>query len=109
MKHFTQIPFPEYPDCTLTAYLHDQSPELQITARRTVIVCPGGGYAFLSAREAEPIALTFLSQGFNVFILRYSICEKAANSRPLIQACKTVKFLREHAAEYDVNPNYIFT
>lgn len=108
MKHFTLCPFPEYPDCTLIAYLHDKSPELNIGARRTVIVCPGGGYAFLSDREAEPIALQFLAQGFNVFILRYSICENAAANRPLLQACKTVKLLREHAEEYDVDPNYIF-
>ena len=108
MKHFSLCPFPQYPDCTLIAYLHDKSPELRIEARRTVIVCPGGGYAFLSDREAEPIALQFLAQGFNVFILRYSICENAAGRRPLIQACLTVKFLREHAAEYDVDPNYVF-
>lgn len=108
MKHFTLTPFPEYPDCALVGYIHDQSPELQIKARRTVIVCPGGGYAFLSDREAEPIALQFLSAGFNVFILRYSICENAAGNRPLIQACKTVKFLREHAEEYDVDPRYVF-
>ena len=108
MKHFTLCPFPEYPDCTLIGYLHDKSPELRIEARRTVIVCPGGGYAFLSDREAEPIALQFLAQGFNVFILRYSICENAANRRPLLQACKTVKFLREHAEEYDVDPGYVF-
>lgn len=108
MKHFSIKPFPQYPDCTLIGYLHDQSPELNITARRTLIVCPGGGYAFLSDREAEPVALQFLSAGFNVFILRYSICENASNCRPLIQACMTVKYLREHAEEYDVDPGYVF-
>ena len=108
MKHFTLQPFPQFPECTLTGYLHDKSPELQIGARRTVIVCPGGGYAFLSAREAEPIALQFLAAGLNVFILRYSICENAAANRPLIEACMTVKYLREHAEEYDVDPRYVF-
>lgn len=39
----------------------------------SLLICPGGGYAFCSEREAEPIALQFTSMGFNVFILRYSV------------------------------------
>ena len=41
--------------------------------RPCMIVCPGGGYACCSEREAEPIALNFLNQGFNAFILTYSV------------------------------------
>lgn len=40
--------------------------------RPTMVVCPGGAYAFCSEREAEPIALKFLDMGFNVFVLNYS-------------------------------------
>ncbi len=108
MKHFILTPFPEYPECTLVAYLHDKSPELKIEARRTVVVCPGGAYMFLSDREAEPVALQFLAQGFNVFVLNYSFGEYAKDNRPIIEALRTVKFLREHAEEYDVNPDYVF-
>lgn len=35
--------------------------------RPCMVVCPGGGYAGCSEREAEPIALKFLNWGFNVF------------------------------------------
>ena len=68
-----------YPDCTLTTYIHDPSPELNIPTRRAIIICPGGGYQFLSDREAEPVALQYFAAGLNVFILRYSVKEKALN------------------------------
>ena len=38
-----------------------------------MIVCPGGGYGMCSQREAEPIALQFLPQGYNVFTITYSV------------------------------------
>jgi len=37
-----------------------------------ILLCPGGGYASCSQREAEPIALHFLPEDCNVFILTYS-------------------------------------
>ena len=36
-------------------------------------VCPGGGYWMCSERESEPIALKYLSEGFNVFVINYSV------------------------------------
>jgi len=41
--------------------------------RPCMIVCPGSGYGFCSQREAEPIALHFLPEGYNVFVLWYSV------------------------------------
>ena len=37
--------------------------------RPCLLICPGGGYEFCSQREAEPVALNFLPDGFNVFVL----------------------------------------
>ena len=45
-------------------------------ARPSVLVCPGGGYHRVSLREAEPIAVHFLPEGFNTFILTYSTGEE---------------------------------
>ena len=41
--------------------------------RPSIVICPGGAYAFCSEREAEPIALKFASWGFNAFVLNYSV------------------------------------
>ena len=39
--------------------------------RPAVIICPGGGYAFCSPREAEPIAIQMNAAGINAFVLDY--------------------------------------
>ena len=108
MKTQTFVLDPRYPDCTLTTYIHDPHAELQMPPRRAIIVCPGGGYGFLSEREAEPVALQYFAAGLNVFILRYSIREKAANNAPLIESALAVKHIRDHAEEYFVDPAYVF-
>ena len=41
--------------------------------RPCMVICPGGGYGMCSQREGEPIALHFLKEGYNVFVLRYSV------------------------------------
>lgn len=40
--------------------------------RPCLLICPGGGYQFCSQRESEVVALHFLPEGYNVFVLTYS-------------------------------------
>lgn len=62
------------PQATLTAYLHEPSEELSNIGRRpAVLVFPGGGYRVCSEREAEPVALSYVAEGYHAFILRYSV------------------------------------
>ena len=37
--------------------------------RKTILIIPGGGYCYVSQREAEPIALRLLGLGYNAFVL----------------------------------------
>jgi len=46
---------------------------LETPLRRSVLICPGGAYRTHSPREAEPIALKFLEDGYNVFVIYYSV------------------------------------
>ena len=108
MKTETFVLDARYPDCTLTTYVHEPHEELRISKRRAIIVCPGGGYGFLSEREAEPVALQYFAAGLNVFVLRYSIRERAVDYAPLIQAALAVKYVRDHAEELFVDPDYVF-
>ena len=49
-----------------------------------VIVCPGGGYRMVAAFiEGHPVAEFFQSQGYNAFVLRYHVKEKAHYPQPL--------------------------
>ena len=100
--------FPQDEKANLVTYLHYNSKELNNPPRPAMIVCPGGGYGFLSDREAEPIAVAFLAKGFNCFILNYSTCEKATNYNPLCEAALAIKHVRENAEKYNVDKNRIF-
>ncbi len=61
-------------DPVLEIYLPYNMTEMnrQNQKRPCMVVCPGGGYWVCSQRESEPIALHFLPEGFNVFVLTYS-------------------------------------
>lgn len=64
-------------DVTLTTYILDDSKETRAGAPRpAVVICPGGAYLNCSDREAEPMAMKFLSMGYHAFVLRYSVYSK---------------------------------
>ena len=75
--------------------------------RPTVIVLPGGGYGGTSPREADPVALKYLSHGFNVGILRYS-CMPSVFPVAMLEALTCVKYVRDKAAEIFADPDKIF-
>ena len=51
---------------TLTAYIKGATPDVPPSlCRRAVLICPGGGYRYVSDREAEVVALRFLAMGFD--------------------------------------------
>ena len=62
-------------DPYLSAYLpYDENPiKSQRYNRPSILICPGGGYSSVAKRESEPMALKFLPEGYNVFILTYSV------------------------------------
>ncbi len=61
-------------NATLEMYLQHKSVQFEGNdTRPCVIICPGGSYQYTSDREAEPVALKFASEGFNIFVLRYSV------------------------------------
>ncbi len=71
-----------------------------------VLICPGGAYAMTSNREAEPIALQFNSMGYQAAVLRYS-CAPAVYPTALCEVAQSVKFIREHAEEWNVDTERI--
>ena len=58
-------------DAGLDCYLPYNMPEMHREGqkRRTLLICPGGDYQFVSEREGEPVAAHFLAAGYNVFVL----------------------------------------
>ncbi len=91
-------------DPTLTVYLPESNAATEMgrkdTKRPCMIVCPGGGYGICSQRESEPIAMHFLPEGFNVFLLRYSV---APNRFPtqLREVASVMELIYKNAEEWN--------
>ena len=73
-------------DCTVKAWLHDEDAK----THPAIIICPGGGYAMVSPREAEPVARLYFAAGFSTFILTYSVGENAKDLRPFLHLADTI-------------------
>ena len=103
MKVFEFVP-EGIQDCRVTAWLHgnEEFPEMAAYTydRPAMIICPGGGYSFVSQREAEPVAKHYFAAGYNTFILWYSIGEKAKDFLPLRQLASTIAHVRKYADEW---------
>ena len=65
-------------EAVLEAYLPYNMTEMcrEHQRRPCVLICPGGGYAMCSQREAEPVALQYLKEGYNAFVLWYTVAPK---------------------------------
>lgn len=92
------------------AKLHDYSlcisQEIGRHERPAVIICPGGGYEFLSDREGQAVAMRFSSHGINAFVLKYSISSLFPTA--LLELAEAVKFIRTNSGKFDINPDKIF-
>lgn len=71
-----------------------------------VLIIPGGGYSHVSPREAEPVALRFAARGYAAFVLDYS-CAPLAFPTALREAALAMRYIRENAAEFEVNPRMV--
>ena len=74
--------------------------------RPCLLICPGGGYGMVSQREAEPIALNYLKEGYNVFLLWYSV---APNRFPqaLREAACAVELIHRNAGEWNCDEEHV--
>lgn len=74
--------------------------------RGAVLICPGGGYGYLSPREAEPVALQFNAAGYHAFILSYSVAPRRY-PLSLLDASKAICLLRSRADAWKIHPGRI--
>ena len=87
---------------SLYLYLLDDSESIHIHKRPIVIVCPGGAYSFTSDREAEIVAMQFLSMGYHAAVLRYSVAP-AVFPTAVLELGEAVKQIRQHSEEWCID------
>lgn len=97
------------PECHVDGWIHcvNHSPEMLQRMHPAVIICPGGGYEFLSDREMDPVAEPFYAAGYNTFVLHYSLGAEAADLHPLIQLASTVAYIRQNSEELFTDTNAV--
>lgn len=92
---------------TLTSYRLDRNEDTFVhRVLPAVIICPGGGYEFVSPREAAPVAQAFNAKGIHAFVLDYSV-KTVRFPGALLELSKSVAYVREHAEEWNIDPNRI--
>ena len=75
--------------------------------RPALIACPGGAWTWHAPNEGEPVALTFVKEGYAGFVLYYSVGEYSAFPNPLVEIGWAIKTIREHAEEWNIDPHKI--
>jgi len=79
---------------------------------QAVVICPGGGYWILAYDyEGTDVAKYFNSIGVAAVVLKYRLptygnC-KVPYKAPLMDAQRAMRLVRQHAAEWNINPNKI--
>lgn len=101
--HITNVVQP-----SLTVYV----PPIGTANGTSVIVCPGGGYAFLSmTNEGTEIAQRLTGLGITVFVLKYRLPNDALQPdksiAPLLDAQQALRLVRQLAPKYSLNPERI--
>lgn len=91
----------------LEIYIPSRYPEYGANRKRpAVLVIPGGGYEYTSEREAEPVALKYLTQGYCAFVIYYSC---APNKYPLAlqEAGMAMVYIHENAEKFGIREDKI--
>lgn len=95
-------------DSTLECFIIDNFEEFSISKKRPgLLILPGGGYDFTSNREAEPIALKFLSSDISCFVLRYKTKDLSYPAQ-IIQAAVAINIIRKSAHKWNIDENQIY-
>ena len=93
---------------TLTAFF----PNVTKPNQTAVIILPGGGYQHLAIdKEGTKVAQWFNSLGIPAFVLKYRLPDdlimKNKNVGPLQDAQEAIRYVRQNAAKWNIDPNKI--
>ena len=89
-------------NATITFY-----PAPSQTEKSTVIIFPGGGYAYCTMKEeGEDYARLFNELGISAFVVDYSVAPNAF-PKPLQDARQAVRFVRKNAEKFKINADMV--
>ena len=99
IEHFSAL------GADVKCYIREDYPtQTEHKFRPAIVICAGGAYRWKSPREKDAPVLEFLSEGYNVFLIDYSVGEHAKDYQPLRELGECVKIIRERSEELFVDP-----
>ena len=102
-------------DVRLTTFIHTPDHFFPVHNKRpAIIVCPGGGFSVCpkDGNEGDPVAMSFACDGYQAFVLEYSVINNSKKEDVLYPAQmydlgKAVLTIREHADEWEIDTDRI--
>ncbi len=88
----------------LQTYIIDSSEQMKYNKRPLVLICPGGGYGFVSDREAEVMALQFTAMGYHAAVLTYSTYPVRYPTQ-ILETAQAWKLIRDNSERWNVLPD----
>ena len=104
---YFKVKKPDGGEGILTCYISDIAKEVNENRKSpAMLVLPGGGYAYTSYREAEPIALRYSAFGFKSFVLHYSVAP-IKFPYAITEAVMAMNYIRLNAEELKIDPEKV--
>ncbi len=72
-----------------------------------MVICPGGGYAYLAPHEGRDYARWLNEYGITAFVLKYRLGPRYHHPAMLQDAARAVRLVRSRAAEWKLDPKRI--
>lgn len=92
-------------DAFVEIFLNEKIKDLNIEPRPAAVILPGGAYEYCSQREGEPIALRYMSEGFNCFVLHYTC--KAPYPLPHLELAVVIDYINKNIKQFNLKENCI--
>jgi len=94
-------------DANDTAKVFVYLPETKLATGRAVVICPGGGYEYLSmGHEGHDWAQFFVGQGIAAVVLKYRMPHGRCQV-PIGDAEEAMRLVRRNAATWNIDPQQI--
>lgn len=92
---------------SVTLYIPEVSEAINENALYScVVICPGGGYSYVSKREGEPVALRLVGSGIAAAVVDYS-CDGAHYPAQLLQVLAAIAYVRQNSKRLHIHPGRI--
>ena len=106
LYEYFNVERPEGAEGYLTSLLLDEYDFAEGRVRPAMLILGGGGYLYVSQREKEPVALKYLSNGYQVFMLDYSF-KPVQFPCQLIEGAMAMAYIRKNAKKLGVDNNHV--